>query len=134
MTKIAFCIACLWGFASVSLAAQTAKAAQLGVWQGTLDGLPGVTLTLADDTGEIGGSVVFYGIDGETRRIAVIEPHVLLRPKFEGNTLLFQMKFDRAQGGFATVRVVFTSDTKAQITCLDCGPDSPTAELVKQTN
>jgi len=114
--------------------AQTAKAAPLGVWQGTLDGLPGVTLTLANDAGEIGGSVVFYGIDGESRRIAIVEPHTLLRPKFEGNTLSFQMKFDRARTGFATVKVVFVSETKAQLTCLDCGPDSPTAELVKQTN
>lgn len=134
MKKIVFTIAYLLSFATVPLMAQSTKAVPLGVWQGTLDGLPGVTLTLADDTGEIGGSVVFYGVDGEARRIVVIEPHTLLRPKFEGNTLLFQMKFDRARSGFATVKVVFTSDTKAQVKCLDCGPDSLTAELVKQTN
>lgn len=134
MKKIAFSIAYLLGFATIPLVAQSAKAIPLGVWQGTLDGLPGVTLTLADDTGEIGGSVVFYGIDGESRRIVVVEPHTLLHPKFEGNTLLFQVKFDRARTGFATVKVVFNSDNKAHLTCLDCGSDSPTAELVKQTN
>jgi len=38
------------------------KAAPLGVWHGSLDGLPGVTLTLADDSGEIGGTVVCYAL------------------------------------------------------------------------
>src|SRR5579871_1831214 len=31
----------------------------LGVWQGELEGRPGVTLTVVDDSGELAGTVVF---------------------------------------------------------------------------
>ena len=132
MKKIAIAIGCPLIFVAAPLVAQSTKAAPLGVWRGTLEGLPGVTLTLADDSGEIGGTVVFYAINGEPRRVFSIEPHLLLHPKLEGNTLSFQMKLGGDRTGLATVRVVFNSDTKAEIRCLDCGPDSPTAELIKQ--
>ncbi|QNI36402.1 hypothetical protein [Edaphobacter albus] len=124
---------CFLGFAADAVVSQSAKAVPLGLWQATLDGMPGVTLTLANDAGELGGTVVFYGIDGHSQRVMVVEPHTVLRPHMEGNTLLFEMKMDRVPGGFARVKVVFDSETKAEIKCLDCGADSPTAELVKQT-
>jgi len=132
MKKLAIALGCSLSFVAVPLVAQSTKTIPLGVWRGSLDGLPGVTLTLADDSGEIGGTVVFYGINGESRRIVVIEPHILLHPKFEGNILSFQVKFGGDRTGLATVKVVFNTDTKAQIRCLDCGSDSPTAELTKQ--
>lgn len=132
MKKIAVAIGCSLIFVAASLVAQSTKAAPLGVWRGTLDGLPGVTLTLADDSGELGGTVVFYAIDGESRRVFSIEPHILLHPKLEGSTLSFQMKLGGDRTGLARVRVVFNTDTKAQIRCLDCGSDSPTTELIKQ--
>ena len=134
MKKIAIAIGCSLSFVAVQLVAQSTKTIPLGVWRGSLDGLPGVTLTLADDSGEIGGTVVFYAINGEPRRVFSIEPHLLLHPKLEGNTLSFQVKLggrgDRT--GLATVKVVFNTDAKAQIRCLDCGSDSPTTELTKQ--
>jgi hypothetical protein len=132
MKKLAIALGCSLSFVAVPLVAQSTKTIPLGVWRGSLDGLPGVTLTLADDSGEIGGTVVFYGINGESRRIVVIEPHILLHPKFEGNILSFQVKFGGDRTGLATVKVVFNTDTKAQIRCLDCGSDSPTTELTKQ--
>jgi hypothetical protein len=133
MKKIAIVIGCCLSLCATPLVAQSSKMARLGVWRGTLDGLPGVTLTLADDTGEIGGTVVFYAINGEPRRIALIEPHILLHPKLEGNTLSFQMKLGGDRTGLARVEVVFDTDTKARLRCLDCGLDSPSAELVRQT-
>jgi hypothetical protein len=118
--------------ANVPLVAQLNIVTPLGVWRGTLDGLPGVTLTLANDTGELGGTVVFYGINGESRKIVIVEPHTLLHPKLEGDTLSFQIKFGGDRTGLARVTVVFGTNNKAQLHCLDCGPDSPTTELVKQ--
>jgi hypothetical protein len=132
MKKIAIALGCSLTFVAVPLVAQSTKAAPLGVWHGSLDGLPGVTLTLADDSGEIGGTVVFYAINGESRRVFSIEPHLLLHPKLEGSTLSFQVKLGGDRTGLATVKVVFNTDTKAQIRCLDCGSDSPTTELTKQ--
>jgi hypothetical protein len=132
MKKIAIAIGCSLSFVAVPLVAQSTKTIPLGVWRGSLDGLPGVTLTLADDSGDIGGTVVFYGINGESRRIVVIEPHILLHPKLEGNTLSFQVKLGGDRTGLATVKVIFNTDTKAQLRCLDCGSDSPTTELTRQ--
>jgi hypothetical protein len=44
--------------ASVFAAGLKNDAAWVGVWHSELDGQPGVLLTLADDSGELGGTVV----------------------------------------------------------------------------
>jgi hypothetical protein len=119
--------------ASLPLVAQSPQNSLRGVWRGTLDGLPGVTLTLASDTGQLGGTVVFYGVDGNAHKIVVIQPHLLLDPKLEGNTLNFQIKFGGDRTGLARVTVVFNGD-KAQLHCLDCGADSPITELTRQVD
>src|SRR4051812_36968377 len=114
--KIAVTISCFLSFfLVVPLVAQSTKATPVGVWRGTLEGLPGVTLTLADDSGQIGGTVVFYAINGEPRRVFSIEPHVLLNPKLEGSTLSFQVRLGGDRTGLATVKVIFSTEAKAQI-------------------
>ena len=121
-------------FAStLPLIAQSPAPNLRGVWQGTLDGLPGVTLTLANDTGEFGGTVVFYGQNGRDHKIVVVQAHNLLNPQLEGNTLNFRIKFGGDRTGYARVTVVFNGD-KAQLHCLDCGPDSPITELTRQVD
>jgi hypothetical protein len=132
MKKIA--LASLAFLTTLPLIAQSSKPSPLGVWQGTLDGLPSVILTLANDSGEIGGTVVFYAINGDSHKILFIEPHTLLHPKLEGDTLSFQIKFGGDRTGLARVTVLFSPDNKAQLRCLDCGPDSPTSELTRQIN
>lgn len=133
MKKLAIAIACMLTLTAAPLLAQPNKAALFGVWRGTLDGLPGVTLTLADDSRELGGTVVFYAINGDPPHIFSIEPHILLHPKLEGNTLSFQVKLARRDlAGPVTIKVVFGAVNKAQLQCLDCGPESPTTELTKQ--
>jgi hypothetical protein len=115
-----------------SLHAQPAPApSPRGVWRATLDGVPSVILTLADDTGSLGGTVVFSSVDGETKTAISIEPHTLLRPKLDGSTLTFQVR--RRDARLITFKVVFTSPTEAQLRCLDCTPDNPTAYLTKDT-
>lgn len=99
-----------------------------GIWRATLDGVPSITLTLANDAGDLGGTVVFYTVDGQTRRMASIEPHTLLHPDYDNNTLNFQVR--RPDSTVISFSVVFTSARQAQIRCLNCG-DNPTATLTK---
>ena len=96
--------------ATLPLIAQAPQSSLRGVWRGTLDGLPGVTLTLANDTGELGGTVVFYGVNGAEHKIVIIQPHMLLNPQLEGNTLNFRIKFGGDRTGFARVTVLFNGD------------------------
>jgi len=105
------------------------KVIPFGIWRATLDGVLIVTLTLADDTGELGGTIVFYTVDGNTRRVASIEPHTLLHPELDdNNTLAFQIR--RPDASLLSFIVTFTAHARAQIECLNCG-DAPTADLTK---
>lgn len=89
-----------------------------------------MTLTLADAAGEVGGTVVFYSVDGRQKRALSIEPHTLLHPKLAGNSLSFVVR--RPDGAMLDFTVLFTAG-KAQIHCLNCGADAPTADLAKDT-
>lgn len=133
MKKLLVVLGCAVFLVGSSLQVQTSKAAPVGVWRSFDNGLPTVTLTIAEDSGEIGGAVVFYAIDRESRRILSVEPHTLLQPKLEGHMLTFQMRLGGDRAGLARVDVAFGADNKATLHCLDCGPDSPTVELIRQT-
>jgi hypothetical protein len=124
---------------SLLLALGTAVSAQSnhntawnGVWHGELDGQPGVILTLADDTGELGGTVVLNMVSRESGEPRVIgsEIHVLLNPHVSGNALSFQFKRTR-DARELQVAVTLESDGKASMKCLNCGPDFPMTELVR---
>ena len=64
----------------------------LGVWRGKIDSLPGVTLTVEHENGELAGAILFYLIRRDraghsTARPGVPEP--LINPKFQGESLTF---------------------------------------------
>src|SRR5579863_3500756 len=89
-----------------------------GVWQGQLDGQPSVTLTLAEDTGELGGTLVLNRVEkepGQPAFIAGIEPHVLVQPRLEGNLLTFGVR--KPNGDLMTFTVALTPEGKARIHC-----------------
>ena len=120
--------------ASAFAAGSSSQSAWVGVWRGEVNGQPTVTLTLADDSGELGGTVVFDMMEREAGGSAhvVIEPHVLLRPRLEGKTLTFRaMRLDHSLRPM-DFSVVMDTHGNAQIHCLNCGPDAPTAELAKE--
>ncbi len=127
---VAGCVAVL--LTGVCVAQSAGNAAWVGVWQGELDGQPGVTLTLAEDTGELGGTVVFNAVSREGGSAHVIgsEAHVLVHPHIDGRTLSFQVKQTR-NNREVQVAVTITADGKAQLRCLNCGEDNPMAELVR---
>lgn len=122
-------LTCLLWIAGASGVAQSAATKKpLGVWRETVEGIPSVTLTLADDTGGLGGTVVFYSLNGAEKRVESIEPHTLLNPKLADGTLTFQVK--RLDGSRITISVRFLANGKAELKCLDCG-GSPVAELTR---
>ena len=92
---------------------------------------PASVLTLADDTGELGGTLVLNLIKKENgqARIVAVEPHVLLNPRREGDRLAFQCR--KLNGGVLDFSVKFVAADKATIHCLNCGPDAPTVEMVR---
>lgn len=65
-----------------------------GVWQGNLDGIPAVTLTLADDAGGADGTIVFHLImkDNGHAFSASTEAHTLIQPRITGDKITFQVK------------------------------------------
>lgn len=117
--------------ANVAAAQPTNENAWLGVWQGERDGQPSVTLTLADDTGDLGGTVVLnilQKVDGKPQVVAM-EPHVLLNPHVAGDVMTFQ--FRKPQGGMLDFTVKLTAEGEATIHCLNCGANAPTVDLLK---
>jgi hypothetical protein len=107
-----------------------AQPSWIGVWNGTLDGVPGVTLTLADNHGQLGGTVVFNVV------LKQPEPHIggsdalmVNQPQLEGDTLRFQVT--RSHDGKQLQMAVKKLDSEhVELRCLDCG-DGPVATLTK---
>lgn len=127
---------CLAIAAFGSTSAQSATNDQwVGIWHAHVDGQPTGTLTLAADTGELGGTVVLDMVSdrGGTPRVIASEPHVLLNPHVNGNTLSFQVKMQRPDGRIVvpTFNVTLTSPRNANIHCMTCGADAPVVALAK---
>jgi hypothetical protein len=131
MNRKLFVTACAaFVLGTITAAASINTASGIGVWQGKLEGLPGVTLTLADDAGDLGGTIVFNAVDSPHNRIIGIDPHVLLHTHIDGNRLSFEVK-RTSDSREVHITVTLAEGGKAQLHCLDCGSDSPATELVK---
>jgi hypothetical protein len=65
-----------------------------GTWQGKLDGVPAVTLTVKEEGRGWSGTIVFYKIvdEGSGPQVAGKDTSVLVDPKLEGKSLSFQVK------------------------------------------
>jgi hypothetical protein len=126
-------IVCLTIALAYAALAETASGARWdGVWQGKLDGQPSVTLTLARDTGQLSGTLVLNIIqkeDGGQPRVAAVEPHVLVDPHLEGDTLSFGVRKIDASGDLLNFTVALTPEGKARIHCTNCGKDAPVVDM-----
>ena len=102
-----------------------------GVWQGNLDGVPAVTLTLANDAGEANGTIVFHAIKNENGHAYSFstEPHTLIHPRIEGNILSFQVIRGNGSAEVLNMSVELGKDGNVQFTCSNCGPEGSKAEL-----
>jgi hypothetical protein len=125
-------LACM---ATIGLPTQSTGGAQaspwIGVWQSTLDGQPGATLTLAQDTGALGGTLVLDIVRADSSGqayLAASEPHTLIDPQLAGNTLNFSVRQLRASAELLRFTVVLMPDGKARIHCTNCS-GAPVVDL-----
>jgi hypothetical protein len=102
-----------------------------GVWQGTLGGVPSVTLTLANDAGETNGTIVFHAIKNENGHAYSFstEPHTLIHPRIKGNTLSFQVVRGNGSTEVLNMSAEFSNDGNIQFACSNCGPEGTHADL-----
>ncbi len=94
MKRGAFILGCIFIAAAGAFASRlSGDETWVGTWNGELDGQPSVRLTLADDTGELGGPVVFNIVIKEKgqARVAGSDAHVLMHARLDGSTLSFQV-------------------------------------------
>jgi hypothetical protein len=107
----------------------------VGIWHAELGGQPTGNLTLATDTGELGGTIVLDVVsgDGGTPHVIASEPHVLMDPSLEGKTLSFEVKAGRRDGSVVLAHFVVTliEADRATIHCTNCGADAPLVQLVR---
>jgi hypothetical protein len=102
-----------------------------GVWQGDLEGVPALILTLANDAGEANGTIVFHAIKNENGHAYSFstEPHTLIHPRVEGNTLSFQVIRGNGSAEVLNMAAELNKDGNIQFTCSNCGPEGSKAEL-----
>lgn len=121
---------------AVAFAQKAAPEEWVGIWHAHPDGLSTGTLTLATDTGKLGGTLVLDMIshEGGQTHVVAAEPHVLLHPRVEGDTLSFEVKTTHkgvlASANFTVTR---TADGQATLQCQSCGADGPGITLTKDT-
>lgn len=107
-----------------ALAAQTSNARQwVGVWEGQLDGKPGVTVTLGNDAGDLQGTIVFNVVtrdNGEQPHVIGHDAHVLTHVSLDDRTLAFHViRLGDARELHLTMRM--TDNNRAVLECADCG-------------
>ena len=115
------------------LAAQSKGFEQwVGVWEGQLEGQPGVTITLGRDAGELQGTIVFNVVareNGEAAHVIGHDAHVLTHVNLEGSTLTFHViRLGDERELHFTMRL--TNNDKAVLECADCGGPG-TTELAR---
>jgi hypothetical protein len=134
-----------FGIAGILIAASTMEAqtaaqsvdkpfvhpAGSGVWQADLDGIPAVTLTLADDAGQANGTIVFHAIQKDNGHAYSFstDPHTLVHPRLDGNTMSFQVKRGNGSNEILNMAVQLDWNGNMQFPCANCGPQGTHAEL-----
>lgn len=104
-----------------------------GVWHGTLDGVPGITVTLADDEAGLQGTVVMYAVDKQEHRILFSDICTVLRAQVNGKALLLEVKHHGKSQKIFHLQIVLGSKDTAQLKCTDCGSGSPEVEISRET-
>jgi hypothetical protein len=115
--------------------AQSGSSGWVGIWHADVGGQATSTLTLANDTGALGGTLVLDMIrsEGGEPHVIASEPHLLMNAVTEGNTLRFQVKIHRPDGSeaMASFEVKRTAVERASLHCVSCGANAPVVEMVK---
>ncbi len=123
--------------AAIGLTAQAPPGSDpwAGIWLADAEGLPTGTMTLATDTGTLGGPIVLDIVrrDGGLPHGIAREPHVLVHPRVDGDKLSFDVRMEGRDGSVkvASFVVMLLSDGKASLHCVNCGPEAPVVEMAK---
>ena len=120
---------------SIAPAASPANSPWTGVWQAKLEGMPAVELTLADDAGEVNGTVVFHIVLKEkgatTPHLGSTEPHTMIHPHLDGDTLSFQVVRGNGSHQVLDMSVKKLADGNMDFHCSNCSATGTQAELDK---
>jgi hypothetical protein len=103
----------------------------IGVWNSTHDEPPGVTMTLADDQGELGGTIVFNFISGPSpdSHSGGTDTHMVKHPRLQGGSLSFQV----TRGDRKSMQLVgrLVDDERLELRCVNCGDGGKVTTLVR---
>jgi hypothetical protein len=111
-----------------SLGAQPGNSSRwVGVWEGQLEGKPGVTVTLGLDAGDLQGTIVFNVVareNGEEPRVIGHDAHTLTHVNRNDDGLAFRViRLGDSRELHLTMKLI--GDDKATLQCMDCGgPES----------
>ena len=113
--------------------AQSNHNSWLGVWQSKLGGQTATVVTLADDAGGLGGTVVLNIVrsEGGETRIVGSEPLLLMHPRLDEKTLIFELKSPRPPYNTMNFTMVLKADGTATIHCTNCN-GAPVVELTRE--
>jgi hypothetical protein len=106
------------------------KPSVVGVWQGRMDELPAVDLTIREDGSGLAGTVVFYRVtdEGNGPKVTGKAELALIDPRFDGSTLLFSFK--RKDGAVLKAEMKLVGNDDAVLKPLD-DPSAGEAMTVK---
>jgi hypothetical protein len=93
-----------FALAALAVFAYAQPASQFtGTWEGQMNGQPGVQITLASESGKLGGTIVFYfqrlGSDGKWQVEGENRPQPLINPQMNGKILNFEVLHHKKHGG-----------------------------------
>lgn len=113
--------------------AQVNEKPWLGVWQSKLDGQTAAVVTLADDAGKPGGTVVLNIIRSENGEVRIVgsEPLLLVHPRLNQRTLTFELMSPRPPRNVMDFTMVLKPDGTATIHCTNC-KGAPVVELTRE--
>lgn len=107
----------------------------VGIWHADAFGMPTGTMTLAADTGTLGGTLVLDIIQDKDGGPHVVEQeaHVLVHPQVDGRRLSFDVRMQKRDGSVkvASFVVQLNSDGKASLHCANCGSDAPVVDMAR---
>ncbi len=117
-----------------ALVAAMQKPAIEGKWEGEMDGLKAVTITVHESKGQMEGSVIFYVTrhdEGEQRRVVGQDDRKMLETHWDGKTLRFAVGAPGFDPDEPAVRftMTMTGDKKAELKRL--GKDEMTLALTR---
>ncbi len=117
------------GRAQSSASGQASTARWVGVWQGQLEAVPGVVLTLSDDLNSLDGMIVFtvLGPDSTKEHPNIVghEVHAMMHPQLNADTLSFQIKSLGHSTDVVEMTFVLTGASEGQLKCPKCGSAGP---------